>query len=104
MQKKYVESIHQGNLGVITILPTNQLFLQFHNRDFCCTEYRVLFFKLKAVCLLSIQRAVIPSLDMLISTTLIVVMFTIWLQGGTIKLLVNLLGIDKETDKGKESI
>jgi len=48
---------------------------------------------------ISIQRAVIPSLDMLISTTLIVVMFTIWLQGGTIKLLVNLLGIDKETDK-----
>ena len=47
---------------------------------------------------IGIQRQIIPSADMLVSTTLIVVMFTIWLQGGTIKPLVNLLNIDKETD------
>ena len=50
---------------------------------------------------ISIQRDIVPSADMLVSTTLIVVMFTIWLQGGTIKPLVNILNIDKEAEEHK---
>ena len=50
---------------------------------------------------ISLQRQIVPSADMLVSTTLIVVMFTIWLQGSTIKPLVNILKIDKENDDQK---
>ena len=41
----------------------------------------------------------VPPKTMFVTTTLAMVMFTIFFQGGTIKFLVNLLDIDKKKDK-----
>ena len=50
---------------------------------------------------LLVDKNVIPKADMFLTTTLAVIMFTVFIQGGTIKLLVNLLHIEK---KGEESV
>ncbi|TRY63115.1 hypothetical protein TCAL_08230 [Tigriopus californicus] len=49
-----------------------------------------------------INKEVIPPKQMFVTTTLAVVMFTIFIQGGTIKFLVNLLEIDKASDDQKK--
>lgn len=49
-----------------------------------------------------INKEVIPPKQMFVTTTLAVVMFTIFIQGGTIKFLVNLLDIDKASDDQKK--
>ena len=41
----------------------------------------------------------VPAAQMFLTTTLAVVMFTVFLQGGTIKLFVNLLHIDRKSDE-----
>jgi len=48
-----------------------------------------------------INKAVIPSANIFGTTTLMVVMATIWLQGSTIKPLVNLLNVDKAKEEQK---
>ena len=48
-----------------------------------------------------INEEVIPSADMFATTTLMVVMTTIWIQGSTIKPLVNLLNVDKAKEEQK---
>ena len=48
-----------------------------------------------------VQREVIPSANMFVTTTLMVVMATIFIQGSTIKPLVNLLNVDKAKDEQK---
>lgn len=48
-----------------------------------------------------INADVIPPAQMFVTTTLAVVLFTIFIQGGTIKFLVNLLDIDKAKDERK---
>jgi len=47
------------------------------------------------------NKEVIPPADMFATTTLMVVMATIWLQGSTIKPLVNLLNVDKAKEEQK---
>ena len=41
----------------------------------------------------------VPAAQMFLTTTLAVVMFTVFLQGGTIKLFVNILHIEKKGDE-----
>jgi len=48
-----------------------------------------------------VNKEVIPPADMFVTTALMVVMATIWLQGSTIKPLVNLLNVDKATEEQK---
>lgn len=45
-----------------------------------------------------INSEVIPPKQMFVTTTLAVVVFTVFFQGGTIKFLVNLLDIDKKDE------
>ena len=45
-----------------------------------------------------INQSHVPAAQMFVTTTLAVVMFTVFLQGGTIKFIVNFLNIDKKTD------
>lgn len=46
-----------------------------------------------------VDKKVIPAADMFVTTALMVVMATIWIQGSTIKPLVNLLDVDKAQDE-----
>jgi len=50
---------------------------------------------------ITINSSHVPSKDMLVTTTLVVIMQTVFLQGGTIKWLVNKLKIEKSADSGK---
>ncbi len=51
-----------------------------------------------------IDASVVPPKQMFVTTTLAVVMFTIFFQGGTIKFLVNLLDIDKKKESEQRMI
>ena len=49
----------------------------------------------------SISAAVLPTADMFVTTVLVLVMATVWIQGSTIKPLVNILNVDKATEDQK---
>jgi len=46
-----------------------------------------------------IQKSVVPAAPMFVTTTLAVIVSTVFIQGGTIKFLVNTLNIEKDKDK-----
>merc|ERR550517_132312 len=46
-----------------------------------------------------VEREVVPTAHMFVTTVLVVVMATVWLQGSTIKPLVDILNVDKATDE-----
>ena len=46
-----------------------------------------------------IQKSVVPAAPMFVTTTLAVIVSTVFIQGGTIKFLVNALNIEKESDE-----
>ena len=48
-----------------------------------------------------VNKEVIPPADMFVTTALMVVMATIWLQGSTIKPLVNILNVDRAKEEQK---
>ena len=48
-----------------------------------------------------VNKEIIPPADMFVTTALMVVMATIWLQGSTIKPLVNLLNVDRAKEEHK---
>ena len=46
-----------------------------------------------------IDSEVVPTANMFVTTVLVVVMATVWIQGSTIKPLVDILNVDKATEE-----